>query len=189
MSDWPRINPAPPAIAISPGSDLSSIYDGLLAWGIGGEIVTQAWVANLAMYVPFVISDHIVVQRGVWENGATVAGNVSIGIYDSEQNCCIDNNGGYAESHTAMSGASAAQERAFANNITLEPGLYYMGFASDSATATLSTCTLAADASVLRSLGVFEQTSAYPLPTPKATFAACTRTFAPYFALVGRSLS
>jgi len=189
MSDFPSSNLYPGGVVIGPGSWHNSIYGALVAHGISSQIITQAWTANVAVYIPFILSDWITVERCSWENGATVAGNVSVAIYDSQQNCLRDTVGSFAETHVAMSGASANQTRAFTNNILLSPGLYYLGFSSDSSTATLGTYTAAAFAGQFRGMGVFEQTTAYPLPTPTATFAVMTRLFIPSVTLFARAVA
>lgn len=189
MADFPNPSIAPGGIAISAGSLYNSIWAGIVAFTPGSPIITQAWTANVAVFIPFVISEWMAVERAIWENGATVAGNVSVAIYDSQQNCVLDSAGSAAETHVAMTGASATQVRAFANTVILPPGQYYLGFSSDSSTATLGTFVAAAFAGIWRGLGVFEQTSAYPLPTPKATFAVMTRLFVPTVALIARSVA
>jgi hypothetical protein len=123
------------------------------------------------------------ILRATWENGATVAGNVSVAIYNSEWRQVKDTAGNAAQVNALMAGASVQQVLAFAALIWLPPGLYYLGFSSNSATATLGTYTAVSAAGILRAMGVFMQATAYPLPDP-ATPAVMTKLFVPSVAIV-----
>jgi hypothetical protein len=177
MGDWPEFSPAPHRTAISAG-DVEHSIGGALATNAFIPIITQAWTANVAIYVPFRITNWMTIAKATWENGATVAGNVSVGIYNAEQ-------GQIVEARALMAGASAQQ--VITLTATLAPGLYYLGFSSDSSTATLGTYTAASVAGIFRAMGVFEQVTAYPLPAP-AVFATMTRLFIPSVAIVTNSV-
>jgi len=191
MPDFPvLVNESPGGIAITAASMECSLGGAFFQYVLGSPVITTVWPgANHAIFFPFVISEWMSIERAIWENGATVAGNVSIGIYDSQQNCCRDSAGGFAESHVAMTGASTTQVRAFSNAVVLPPGQYYGGFSSDSATATLGTFAAAANVGQLRGMGVFNQLTAYPLPTPKATFIVAADLVVPSVAFVARSVA
>ena len=139
--DFPDINPEPHRTAISAGDIDRSIGGPLIAANYV-PIITTAWgAANDAVYIPFRITNWMTVTRATWENGATVAGNVSVAIYNSEFRQVKDSAGNAAQVNAAMAGASAQQVLAFAASVPLPPGLYYLGFSSNSATATLGTYT------------------------------------------------
>jgi hypothetical protein len=183
VSDWPDINPQPHRTAISAG-DIEHSIGGPLASAGYIPIITQAWgTANDAVYIPFRITNWMTITRATWENGATVAGNVSVAIYNAEFKQVKDSAGNAAQVNAAMAGASAQQVLAFAASVVLPPGLYYLGFSSNSATATLGVYTAVSAAGILRAMGVFFQATAYPLPDP-ATPVAMTKLVIPSVAIV-----
>ena len=150
----------------------------LNAISAGQTNVAQAstvWpAANLAIYVPFRIAMPMIITQVFWANGATVNGNVDLGIYNADQTQRM------SAGTTAQSGVSTMQFVNTADHL-LPAGLYYMALASDSATATFLAGTLA---SIQRGamMGMAEQTTAFVLPSP-ATMATFGRTYLPLFGL------
>lgn len=137
---------------------------------------SAAWPsANRAVYIPFMIGAPVTIAQMFIHNGATVSGNIDIGIFE-ESGRRLVNSGA-----TAQSGTSVLQLFNIADTL-LHPGRYYMAISIDNATATLLGHTIAGTAQ--KAFGVLEQASAFSLPT-LATFAASTQSFVP---LVGMAL-
>lgn len=87
-------------------------------------------LANTIVYLyPFRVSIPYPITYFWWVNGATVNGNVDMGVYSEDGQTLLVSAGS-----TAQSGASAVQTKAV--SFTLSPGRYYLGFATSSATAT-----------------------------------------------------
>lgn len=120
--------------------------------------------ANLATYVPFSLSRSIVVTQLWVANGTVAAGNIDIGIYS------VDGARLTSLGSTAMAGTSVLQGSTI-TNITIGPGQYYLAFACSSTSAHILSVTSAAYK--IRTLGVYQQASALPLPA-SATFATNT---------------
>jgi hypothetical protein len=143
------------------------------------SVGTAAWpAANRAIYVPFVVEAPVTVVQVAWENGATLNGNVDVGIYDLAGTRLV------SLGSTAQAGASVAQ----AGDITdrpLNPGVYYMAMASSSATATFAR--VSPTIVGVRAGGVLQQDTAFALPTT-ATFAVATASFLPMFALITQAV-
>jgi hypothetical protein len=107
---------------------LESIGDVFSTFRSAPASSTQA-TANLVRFVPFYITQPIVVVKLLHYNGSTAAGNTDIGIFDANGNRLV------AGSNPAQSGTSAWQE----HNITdtaLNPGRYYVGLKNDGTTGT-----------------------------------------------------
>lgn len=144
-----------------------------------GFTLARAWVAaNLALYMPILIGYPTTVVKMFWVNGSTVGTNhVDVGIYDSQGNQLVHSGS------TLTAGASAVQSVSITST-TLEPGLYYIAMASDATTDTFQ-----ADNSVVpvhRATGVYEQATAFPLPSP-ASFTGSTHAYLPFIAMTTQS--
>lgn len=129
-----------------------------------------AWpLANLAVFVPLTIPWPYVVRRLFWVHGSSPGGSHSIGLYRS------DGTGLFVSGAvTGSGGASNIQFVTPASPIQLAPGRYFLGYAVDNTTSNRVTGNAIA-ASVKRLIGVYEQASAFPLPTT-ATFATPSNT-------------
>jgi hypothetical protein len=89
-----------------------------------------AWTtANMVRFVPFYITEPIVVVKLLHYNGATAAGNNDIGIFDRSGNKII---GG---ANPAQAGTSAWQEHDITDT-ALNPGVYFVGLKNDGTTGT-----------------------------------------------------
>lgn len=125
---------------------------------------TQAWTANVAVYIPMMLPWPFQVQRMFWCHGSAVSGHSDIGIYTA---------GGalvWSAGSTVNAGtASSLQYVAVSPDIMLQPGqTYYMAYANDGTTNQyLGSAT---GASTGRMAGLMQQATALPLP-PAATFA------------------
>jgi hypothetical protein len=174
---------APPGTApvIPPAVHLHTISPEMLGVAIAAlqpaAPVSQAQVANLATFVPFSIATAITALRLFSVNGAAVAGNIDVGIYDT---------GGVrlaSAGSTAQAGINAVQYFDIVD-LGLQPGSYYAAIAVDGILATLLTYNLAADR--LTALGLVQQAAAFPLPA-NAVFAAFAQTAVPIFGLSRRA--
>ena len=130
-----------------------------------------AWpTANKAIYCPVLVDRVITVTQMAVVNGATVNGNLDLGIYDEAGNKVV------SKGSTAQSGTNAVQ----ALDITdteLKPGLYFLALASSSGTATFFRAN-GASTEVTRVCGLQQQTSAFALPST-ATFANPSQNYSP----------
>lgn len=133
-----------------------------------------AWpVTNKAMYVPVIVDRIINVQLMAVINGATLNGNLDVGIYDEEKNKIV------SSGSTAQTGVSAVQTFNITDTV-LNPGLYYLAMATNSNTATYMRGN-GAPGEALRASGMAEQTTAFALPST-ATFATPVATYLPLIA-------
>lgn len=163
MPDFPIIKNIDP-IVISPAipQSLGAILN---AMGLGAGAVAWA-TANKAFYMPFSVDAPVTIVKMLVINGATVSGNIDVGIYDRGGARLV------SSGSTAQSGVSAVQEFNITDTV-LNPGLYYLACAMDNTTGTLEMWT--PSASLSRSFGLAEQASAFALPAT-ATFAALSGT-------------
>lgn len=131
--------------------------------------------ANDAFFLPYRISQPIVVAALFHMNGNAVAGNIDMGLYREDGTSIII--------ATAVLQAGTNVPQTFdITDTPLAPGRYYLGVSYSSTTATA----LRAQPGIppLRALGTFYQATAHPLPAP-ATFAVTSVNFLP---LMGMSL-
>lgn len=136
-----------------------------------------AWPsANLGLFFPFVIPDRrsfASLRAGVG-NGASVTGNVDIGVYDRNF-AKLASTGA-----VAMSGGATVQDLADLI-LTLGPGLYYLGMSCSSASTNIYMTTGYPGGS-LAAVGCFQMASAHPLPTT-VTPAVYAQTVVPLFGI------
>jgi hypothetical protein len=117
----------------------------------------------LALFIPLFLPYSYNVARVFWVNGATVAGNSDIGIY-TPSGARI-----WSAGSTANSGTSIPQY--VTSGIQLSPGVYYLGYVTDSATQHVFGGS--AGSSYARLLGLMQMAAAMPLPDP-VTFGVDT---------------
>lgn len=140
----------------------------------GGVALTNSYAwpsSNLAVYVPVEIYRTITIVKMAVNNGTAVSGNIDVGIYDYAGGKVV------TKGSTAQSGTSAIQIFDITDT-TLYPGLYYMAVALDNTTGTLMGYT-GGVAPEIGAHGVYQQASAFALPTTSATFAAYAQTSLP----------
>jgi len=163
MSDFPTIENVD-AIVISPATP-QSIGEALNAMGLGSS--AAGWPSNnKAVYTPFSVFSPVTIVKLFVVNGATVAGNIDVGIYDR---------GGVrlaSAGTNIQSGTSVVQEFNI-TDLNLNPGLYYLAASLSNVTGTLEVWS--PTVAIGRSLGIAEQTSAFPLPAT-GTLAVLTGT-------------
>lgn len=145
-----------------------------------GTATSQTWpTANKALYFPFTLDESTTFTKAFWMNGATVSGNVDIGIYNEAGTKQV------SMGSTAQATINSIQEVNIADT-TLAAGRYYMALSCDNTTATFYTWLLAS-ALYSKVLGCAEQTSAFALPSP-ATLATPTTSSIPVFGFSIRTL-
>lgn len=127
--------------------------------------------ASLAVYVPFWVPETVVVTQLGWFNGAAVAGNLDVGIYD-EAGARLVSSGSTAQATTA------ALQAVDVTDTTLIRGSYYLALASDTSDATQKLYAVLPEAGIPQSLGLLQEASAFPLPAT-ATFAKYASAFIP----------
>lgn len=165
MSDWPPdvhgYRGYGPLSTAGEGSPIGEVMSN------AGQIFTAAaaWgTANTAVFSPVIIGVNTTVYQLAWINGATVAGNADVGIYDRNGFRLV------SSGSTAQSGVSAPQVVDITDT-TLTPGLYYLAMVADDATATYNRAGTSSASPLCRASGMAMQASAFPLPST-ATFAA-----------------
>lgn len=138
--------------------------------------------ANRAYYVPFLVYSVFVARFMAIANGATINGNVDVGIYDDQFNRLV------STGSTVHANASLIQTFDITDT-TLYPGLYYLALVSSSVTATIQgAVTAAGGAPILGAGGVLmEALGATTLPDP-ATPIAVTGVFCPCLSVFSRTV-
>ena len=176
MSDFPVTAILKPRVTIFTGSieslGLEITASGTSLVGAGFASATYP-TANLALFIPFVVTEPIVAVQLWCINGAAVSGNVDMGIYDVAGTKLV------SIGSTAQSGTSVMQ----AFNITdtqLGTGRYFLAIALDNTTGTLTRATT--PAVYLSAFGMAEMGTAFALPAT-ATFAAVTNAYIPLIGL------
>lgn len=166
---------------INPWSTLESIGAKLISLGLAMNNCASAAYpsANLAIYYPFVLRRQIVAAQLFWFNGATVSGNVDIGIYSADG----------ARLTPSSSTAQATINTLQVVNITdttIGPGLFRMGIAMNNTTGTLNSIASGLLA-FLSACGVTQQATAFALPAT-STIATATFDYLPIFGLTTGSV-
>lgn len=128
MGLWPEapIRPTPPII--TPGSRIASGV--AMAAAVTAVPFSNTPGAALSAFSPVHPQERILVRKVGWRNGAAVAGNVELAIYDRDMQQ-IQTTGSVAQA-----GVNAVQEVDW-TDLALDAGLYYVALGIDSATAAL----------------------------------------------------
>jgi len=179
MSEWP-IPIIKPCVTIIPWSleSISAYLSGALTTftGLGSSTYPTA---NLALFIPFVLSMPVTAVKMFAYNGATVSGNIDLGLYDTTGIRLV------SIGSTAQAGTGATQEF----NITdtnIGPGRFYLAVAMNNTTGTLYRGTMT-NAAILQSTGMSQMATAFPLPAT-ATLAAVSVNYVPLIALTTRTV-
>jgi hypothetical protein len=145
----------------------------------GYTLSSTAWLtANRCSSIPFSVYAPITIVKMFVINGATVSGNIDVGIYDFWGKLLV------SKGSTAQSGINAIQSFDITDTL-LNPGHYYMAVVLDNTTGTLQMWT--PSASIYRSEGVFETTSSFPLPDPMG-FGSPSMSRVPFVGLTQRTV-
>ncbi|HEY6021437.1 MAG TPA: T9SS type A sorting domain-containing protein [Candidatus Paceibacterota bacterium] len=168
--------PGLPVTLFSPESLSSKLVTGNTLSSSSATLDT-AMTANLARFFPFYKVAPATFARAFVFNGATVSGNIEIGIYDAK--------GRKVTSVSAAQAGASVMQLIDITDFTLYPGMYYLAMAMDNGTGTVKSSN-APSAAHLGFAGAFEMAAAYPLPAT-ATFALPTTSVLPYFGFTQRS--
>ncbi len=175
MTDFPQTLVLPGRKVIITLYNLASVG---AATGSLGAAASAVWpAANRAIYVPFRISESIVIQNLFLQNGSAVSGNFDIGILDIA-GCKLVSSGS-----TAQAGVSVTQTVDITDT-QIGPGLFYLALSFNNITATVLRST--SNARFLRLLGCAQEANAFPLPAV-ATFALVGSNYLPACGLAARS--
>lgn len=140
----------------------------------------QCAAVNTALFVPFVVHRSFVAVKMAVANGAAVAGNIDLGIYDDQQNRIV------SVGSTAQAGVSAVQSVDITDT-TLLPGVYFMALNSDNATGQFYRWATGSPGNI-GAFGVYSQAvGALTLPDP-AVFAKPTTQSIPHLMVTGRTV-
>lgn len=120
--------------------------------------------ANRAIYSPVRILVPTLIQVAWWVNGATVSGNVDVGLYDRVGTRLL------STGSTVQSGTSQIQSVDIAD-VLVGPGVFYVALAVDNVTATVFIENAGTAPPFSAFLGLATQDTAFPLPAT-ATFAS-----------------
>lgn len=153
MPDWPNEFEVPP-LAISTATPESVAFQ---LQSLQQAFASLAWpAANRACYTPFVLHNPTVARQLFVANGATVSGNIDVGIYDYGLNLIV------SAGSTAQAGTSTIQLFDIADT-ALPAGVYYLAVALNNGTGTTLRSAIATNAA--RIIGIFQQATAFPLPS------------------------
>lgn len=149
---------------------------------VANALAGGAWTANLAIYIPLLTVEPILVSQFFWINGATVNGNSDVGIYTEDGTTKLVSTGS-----TANAGASQIQVVNVSDVLLPANRRLWLALASDSGTHTFWR-----NATAVRSqdyLGVKQQTSAWSSGLPaSATFATPSVAILPLFGFTGTTI-
>ena len=167
----PPILARPGEVGITPWS-YQSLGVPVSVMGFAAPTSTNYITANLALFVPFWVPEAVPITKLGWMNGAAVAGNIDVGIYDESANRLV------SAGSTAQSGTSRLQV-VDTTNTMLARGRYYLAMATDTSGATQKVYCVTPAIAVCQALGMLQMATAFPLPNP-ATFAKCASAFLPH---------
>lgn len=165
--DFPELNLVPPVIGTF---SMECGTGAALARGVGVSSTapaSTAWPsANLAFAAPFFLRQPTTFRSAFWANGATVAGNVDVGVYGWLFNL-LGSTGA-----VAASGTSAIQKAALSASLYLPAGAYFLAMSCSSATNTNRRW---GDTLIQQQhMGVVQMASAHPLPSTFTPASAAT---------------
>jgi hypothetical protein len=161
--------PAPPTVTITPFS--LEAGSGMLSTGAPAS---SAWpAASRALFCSFRLWTPITAVKMFVLNGATVSGNIDVGIYDEAGTRLV------SSGSTAHAGTSVIQVLDITDT-QLGIGLFYMALALDGTTATVYRKSI--NVALQRATRWYQMAAAFPLPAT-ATFAAPASNYVPLFGL------
>ncbi len=139
------------------------------------SVASGAWpTTNVAIFIPFYVPGPFTVRSFWCFNGASVSGNVDLGVYGLDGSLIV------STGSTAQAGVSALQITTVTAKL-LMPGAYYMALACDNTTATF-TRTATVPVLGLQSAGVTQAGSNFPLAN-LPTFATAAQAYTPFMGL------
>jgi hypothetical protein len=136
-------------------------------------------VANTAYFVPFATAEPLTVVKLFAQNGATVSGNIDVGIY------AVDGTRLVSSGSTGQTPTATVQIFDIADTLIGPGQVFYLAIAMDNTTGTLFRISIGVNTGSI--LGMAEMASAFPLPAT-ATLATLVNGYLPTFGLTGRVL-
>lgn len=152
----------PSQIIISTLSDRHSAGLDIVCGATNTATETVAHTANRAYYLPIFLDRSIIAMKLWVANFATINGNIDLGLYNCSSSF-VPSTKIISSGSTAHANANDLQEVDITDTYLAGPGIYFLGIASDSSTATFSRV----DVNNLfpRVVGAMQQASAFPLPS------------------------
>jgi hypothetical protein len=142
-----------------------------------GNPASFAWTtASNAIFVPFTLNLPVTVTRLFTLNGATVSGNIDMGVYT--QDGARMSSFGATTQQANINGPQFVTPTAF----TIGAGRYYFGISIPNTAGTLFRTSVTVVR--LQEMGVCNMAAAHPLPAT-ATFATATATYLPWIGIEG----
>ncbi len=180
MSDFSVLSQDDTNIVISTAS-MESLGPWARTLAPAAPLNTTTWPAtNQAIYIPFTLAKPYTAARMWLYNGGTVSGNLDLGIYDDQGNTIV------TKGSTLQATINVMQFLDITDTV-LNPGVYYMAVALDNTTSTPQTLQVAS-LTTTRTSGILSQSTAFPLPTSTATFAAAQAAFVPIIGITSRTV-
>ena len=143
------------------------------AYGVAGA-TSLAWpAANRALFIPLHVDITFTIDKFIWDNRNSGTANADIGLYSDTGTRLL------STGSVALHGATGPQRTNVADYI-VNPGRYYLAMAY---AATSSMLMAAFSVTRLAEMGVYEQSSALPLPAT-ATFVAITTNSLPLAGII-----
>lgn len=161
--DFPRYSLPPPPILLP--DSLESDWFGTQASAATNQTNSSnssfAWpVNNKAYFYPFRLLTFATVYQLLFFVGATSAGNIDVGIYDSQKRRIV------SAGTTAMSATVNTVQELNVTDTVLPPGDYLLAAACSTTGGFVFGRSALNDELTLGAVPVYEQTSALPLPDP-----------------------
>lgn len=179
MTDFPSSQWLRAGIVLGLGSLSNTLGDVMHLANISAGTSAVWPTASTAYFFPQMVTTTTVVRQMLHENGTAVSGNVDVGIYDELGTRLVSRGG------VAQAGISSIQVHDITDTV-LGPGTYYLALVLDNTTGTIMRGV--PHLGVLRTCGVQQMATAYPLPTT-ATFATLTTGTIPSIAAVGAAVA
>lgn len=167
MNFWPG-RPLPPMATISS----ASFETGQLNNALTSYASAAYPAANRAIFIPFVLTQPILVTVLFSANGSVVSGNIDVGLYSADLTRII------SAGSVAQAGVNAIQVYDIADTL-IGPGRFYLAVALSSTTGQLHRASPGAQ--FARRGGIVQMASALPLPATATAAATATS----YIPLVG----
>lgn len=138
----------------------------ILAAIVGGSApASAAWpAANDAIFVPFLITQPILVKRLFVMNGNTATGNIDMGVY-------TDDGSRIVSSGSLLQSGTNVPQYFNVTDFVLTPGNYYFAEAMSNVTGTSGRINISVSRS--RTFGILKATGSFALP-PTVTFTTVT---------------
>lgn len=163
MPDFPAYRlPPPPVLTPYHPDSLGNSVLAATSTDTFGNTLSTAWpTSNLAFFYPFQLYDFATAYQLLWFVGGTAAGNIDVGIYDSQANLII------SAGSTAMSATINTVQELNIADTALRPGEYFLAGGCTLNTGTVFARSIG-DELVLSSRLMYEQATAVPLPAAAA---------------------